>query len=60
MGENLFLGVKDIAVLCGVSIRTIYSWVDQERIPQPIKIGRRCLWHRVKFLRFLEGLNKES
>lgn len=60
IGDDLFLTVNDVARLCGVAVRTIYNWKEQERIPKPIRIGRRCLWNRSKFLNFMEGLAKES
>jgi excisionase family DNA binding protein len=60
MREELFLTASDVAGLCGVTVRTIYNWVNQEKIPRPIKIGRRYLWNRTKFMWFLDTLNKES
>jgi excisionase family DNA binding protein len=39
-GEQ-FLTVKDLTKLLKVSRRTIYRWVAQKRLPEPIRCSRR-------------------
>jgi predicted DNA-binding transcriptional regulator AlpA len=35
--------IEEIAQACYVSTQTVRNWVERGIMPQPIRIGRRCL-----------------
>jgi len=39
--EKVFLRANDVAYVLGVSRATVWKWVKEGKLPQPIKIGRR-------------------
>jgi len=44
--KKLLLKARDVAALCGVSVRTVWDWRAAGRLPQPINIGRLVRWRR--------------
>jgi len=44
--SNLLLPTAEAAKLCGVSIRTWYTWDQLGKIPKPIHVGRKLFWRR--------------
>jgi len=44
--KPLLLTAKDIAALCGVSVRTVWEWRAAGRLPAPIRLGRLIRWRR--------------
>jgi len=46
--EQLLLCVKEVAVLLGVSARSVWRLVAAGDLPQPIRLGKRLVrWRRV-------------
>ncbi len=37
-------GVKDVAKICGFSVRHAYRLIDANRIPKPSRLGALILW----------------
>jgi excisionase family DNA binding protein len=42
----LLVRAKQLAVLLGVSVRTIHTWDAAGRLPAPIRIGGSVSWRR--------------
>lgn len=47
MNSNPFkpLEKEDVAAFFGVSIRTLEIWMRDSKVIEPVRIGRRVLWH---------------
>lgn len=43
-GMALLIDIREVASLCNVSPRSIWSWADDRKFPQPIKLGRLRRW----------------
>jgi prophage regulatory protein len=37
------LRVEELSEMCGVSPRTIRGWLASGRLPEPVRIGERCV-----------------
>ena len=46
--STLLLSANDLVELLGggVSVRSIWRWVAEEKFPKPVHIGGRTLWRR--------------
>lgn len=52
------LDVRGVAVLLGVSIRTVWRWTETGDLPAPARLGparRTCRWSRREIERWLEA-----
>jgi len=55
--HQYYLGVKDLAKIFGLGRTTIYRYIDEGRIPQPIKGPFvRKTWTRPQIERFQESM----
>lgn len=45
----------ELAEYLGVSTRTVRTLIKRGELPPPIRIGRKQIWLRDKFTRWLEG-----
>lgn len=52
LGE--YLTKEELAMLLRVSKRTINNYISESRLPVPIHVGRRALWHRAELAEFLK------
>jgi predicted DNA-binding transcriptional regulator AlpA len=44
--SSILLPTAEAAKLCGVSIRTWYTWDQLGKIPKPLRVGRKLFWRR--------------
>jgi excisionase family DNA binding protein len=40
--EKLLVDIRELSVLTGISVGTLYHWVSQHRVPC-VRFGARCL-----------------
>ena len=45
----------DAARLCGVAVRSWYTWDQLGKIPTPIHIGRKLFWRRDELLAWIDA-----
>lgn len=38
------ISARDTAAFYGIGQSTLWRWINEGRIPQPIRIGRRTFW----------------
>lgn len=50
-----YLTKSEIAEFLHVSVRTITSYMANDLLPQPRRLGRRLLWDEGAFHRFMDG-----
>lgn len=48
------LGVREVAVLLGVSTRTVRRMDASGVLPQPVRFGRLVRWRRTELLEWIE------
>lgn len=42
--SELYLNAEEVANLLRISVRTLYTYVKRERVPDPIWLGGKRLW----------------
>ncbi len=47
------LNIKETSLFLGVSVNTLYAWVNQKKIPR-IKLGRLVKFDRIELERWLK------
>ncbi len=57
--NKLLLDVKQLSELTGLSIFTLYSWINQKRIPY-VKVGRLVWFDPKKIEKWIEGNSVEE
>jgi prophage regulatory protein len=56
---DLLLTVKDVADCLSVSVRTVWRWTAEHKIPQPIKLGYNVVrWKASEIQRLIDALPK--
>jgi len=43
--KSFCLDIGEVAAVFAISTRTVERWIDDGKIPPPLKLGRRRLWH---------------
>src|SRR5262249_20500112 len=51
--SDVFLTREELAALFRVDRQTISNWLRQNKLPQPLRLGRQLLWRRETLDRFL-------
>ena len=56
---SLLLAACDVADLLGggVSVRSVWRWVSEDKFPKPVQIGGRTLWRRRDIELFVNEAN---
>jgi predicted DNA-binding transcriptional regulator AlpA len=44
MSSQIYMTAKEIAAMLHICERTLYSYVEDQRIPQPVWLGGKRLW----------------
>lgn len=57
--KKRYANIKEVSEYTSLSIKTLYDWASQGRIPS-IKYGRRVLFDLEDIDRFLASLKRES
>lgn len=52
--RSLTLDVNEVALLLGVSKRSVYRLLDAGKIPKPIKLGGAVRWRRADIELFVQ------
>ncbi len=56
MKEDRLVSVKEVAKALGIGVSTVWLWVQQGRLPEPIKLGDRCTrWKMSAIQSVIEG-----
>jgi predicted DNA-binding transcriptional regulator AlpA len=42
--SHRLISARDTAAFYGIGQSTLWRWINEGRIPQPIRIGRRTFW----------------
>lgn len=37
---------EDVARMFGISLQTVYAWIDRGSLPRPLKLGKALMWPR--------------
>lgn len=46
-GEGSLLKVQEVADILAVHVRTIWRWVSEKKIPEPVRVSKYVVrWHR--------------
>ena len=53
--ERLAIPASKVAELLNVSERHVWALNSSDRLPQPIRLGRRVLWSRAEIAAWLEA-----
>lgn len=53
--ENRLLCVEECSNLLGISRATVWRWVRDGRLPQPISMGRLRRWRKSDITSFING-----
>ena len=53
------LGPSEVAILLGISERTLTRWVQQGRFPKPFTFGRARHWEQATVEAWMEAARKE-
>jgi predicted DNA-binding transcriptional regulator AlpA len=51
--QPLLIDKRQVAAMTSLSVRTIERLVSQGRFMPPIRLGRKMMWHREKFIAWL-------
>ena len=51
--QSLLIDKQQVAEMTSLSVRTIERLVSQGRFMTPIRLGRKMMWHREKFIAWL-------
>ncbi len=54
--QRKILTAQDVAEIYGLSVRTIWRWADQGKIPAPVTLGSSKRWRREDLMEHIEGL----
>ena len=57
--NRLLIDVKDLSESTGLSVFTLYSWINQKRIPY-VKVGRLVRFDPRKIEKWIEGNSVEE
>jgi len=57
--NKLLIDVKELSGLTGLSVFTLYSWINQKRIPY-VKVGRLVRFEPRKIEKWIEGNSVEE
>lgn len=57
---DLLLTAKDVADVLSVSTRTVWRWVDQRIIPQPIKLNKLARWRASEIQAHIDNLKASA
>ena len=52
--SSILLPSAEAAKLCGVSVRSWYTWDQLGKIPKPVRIGRKLFWRRDELLAWID------
>jgi len=52
--STILLPSAEAAKLCGVSVRSWYTWDQLGKIPKPVRIGRKLFWRRDELLAWID------
>lgn len=52
--EKLLVDVHEVARLLSISTRAVFKWVEQGKLPKPLKIGRCCRWRKSELVAWVE------
>jgi predicted DNA-binding transcriptional regulator AlpA len=59
MGRQL-LSAKQVATRLSVTPRTVWRWVAEKRLPEPVRLSRKCVrWWNTDVEYFLQELSRE-
>jgi excisionase family DNA binding protein len=50
---------QEVLDLFHIDRRTLRRWVQERRIPLPVRVGRRSLFSRAEMTAYLEGLRAQ-
>lgn len=59
MNKKPRLGPSEIAILLGISERTLTRWVKQGRFPKPVTFGHARHWDEATVEAWMEAARKE-
>lgn len=54
--DRLLLSVQDVARLCGIGERTVWTLTAKRDFPQPVKINGSTRWHRSDVEKWISDL----
>ena len=57
--DKLLIDVKELSESTGLSVFTLYSWINQKRIPY-VKVGRLVRFDPKKIEKWIEGNSVEE
>lgn len=58
---DMYLRVADVAELLSVNRRTVWRWVDEGRLPSPIRLTARTVrWPASELQSYLDGARSET
>lgn len=57
---NDLVNVEEIATAMRVSEQTVRGWVKNNKLPTPMKLGRRLMWRREVIEKLLSNLGGEK
>ncbi|HEV3204080.1 MAG TPA: helix-turn-helix domain-containing protein [Gemmataceae bacterium] len=49
-----FLTAREVALVLGISVRTVWRWHAQDKLPPPFRVGRIIRWRARDLFAFLE------
>jgi predicted DNA-binding transcriptional regulator AlpA len=49
-----FLTARDLALVLRISVRTVWRWHAQDKLPPPFRVGRIIRWRARDLFAFLE------
>jgi excisionase family DNA binding protein len=52
------LGPSEVAILLGISERTLTRWVQQGRFPKPVTFGRARHWEKTTVQAWIDAARK--
>lgn len=55
VSEEMLIGAKAAAKMCGVSLSTWRKLNSMGKIPEGIRLGRRLLWNRLELERWVDA-----
>ena len=58
--KSRLLNIKQTSQFLHISESTLRRLVDKDRIPKPIKIGKRVLWDKEKLEKWIDDQNQHD
>jgi len=58
--SDVFLTREELAALFRVDRQTISNWLRQNKLPQPLRLGRQLLWRRETLDQFLSRFEEPA